>query len=184
MTDTIKKWGMLIDSSKCIGCHSCTVACQNQNELPPRDNFNRIEEREYGKFPNFSRRFLPVQCQHCDNPPCVKVCPVGASYKRQDGVVMVDAQKCIGCKYCLLSCPYNVRVISEEYGHVHKCNFCIEMVLKGEKPACVTTCPMGVRVFGDLNDPGGEISIALAKVSHIRLLKELNTKPSIYYVIK
>ena len=113
------KWGMLIDASKCVGCHACRIACQNQNRLKVREYYNRIEEQESGEFPDYSRRFIPIQCQHCDNPPCVKVCPVGACYKREDGVVFVDREKCIGCKYCVLACPYNAPVIQEDEEYVH-----------------------------------------------------------------
>ena len=85
-----------------------------------KEAYNHIEEREYGRFPSYTREFLPVQCQHCDNPPCVKVCPTGASHKRKDGVVLVDEKKCVGCKYCMVACPYSVRVISEEHGVYRK----------------------------------------------------------------
>ena len=87
------------------------------------ESYNHLEEREYGTFPNYNREFIPVQCQHCDNPPCVKVCPTGASYKRKDGIVLVNKDQCIGCKYCLAACPYNVRIITKE-GYIEKCRFC------------------------------------------------------------
>ncbi len=181
MANKKTKWGMLIDVSKCIGCHACRISCQNQNELKVREYYNRIEEQESGRFPNYNRRFLPVQCQHCDNPPCVKVCPTGASYKREDGVVLINKAKCIGCKYCIVACPYDVRIIHEEEGYIHKCRFCIEFVEKGGIPACVTTCPMGVRVFGDLRDPDSEISKLIIKKMPGKLRGDLDTKPSIFY---
>lgn len=124
-----------------------------------------------------------MQCQHCDNPPCVSVCPTGASYKRPDGIVAINAQKCIGCKYCILSCPYNVRVISEAGGFVHKCSFCATLIEKNQLPACTSTCPTSVRVFGDLNDPNSEITKLIATKKTILIGKDLNTKPSIYYII-
>jgi len=175
------RYGMFIDATKCVGCHACRMACQNQNELPPEENFNRIEEREYGRFPNFNREFIPVQCQHCENPPCLTVCPTGATYKRKDGVVLVDDKKCVGCKYCMVACPYSARVISKGKGIVEKCRFCIEMVEKGGQPACVTTCMTGVRTFGDLNDPKSKISIKIGRFKARALRADMNTRPSIFY---
>jgi Fe-S-cluster-containing dehydrogenase component len=179
----LHKWVMIIDPNKCVLCHACTIACQNQNSLASEEFFNRLEEREQGSFPNYIRRSIPVQCQHCDNPPCVDVCPVGASYKRKDGVVMVNFDKCIGCKYCILACPYGVRQVNREKGYIHKCTFCIEFVEQGQKPACQTTCPMGVRTFGDLNDPADPVHAILASKKTVKLLAELKTLPSIYYIV-
>lgn len=174
------RYGMIIDESKCVGCHACRLACQNQNGLRQNESYNHLEEREYGVFPNYTREFLPVQCQHCDNPPCVTVCPTGASHKRKDGVVLVNEKDCIGCKYCIAACPYKVRIIKKE-GYIEKCRFCIEFVEEGEKPACMTTCMSGVRIFGDLDDPNSEIT----RTIHTHRLKQfkadLNTKPRIYY---
>ncbi len=176
------RYGMVIDETKCVGCNACRVACQNQNHLSEYEAYNHLEEREYGAFPNYSREFLPVQCQHCDNPPCVKVCPTRASYKRKkDGVVLVDQGKCIGCKYCIAACPYNVRIIDEEEGYIEKCRFCIEFVEEGGIPACVTTCMTGVRLFGDLDDPNSEVSRLIVKHKLKQFKVELNTRPRIYY---
>jgi Fe-S-cluster-containing dehydrogenase component len=175
------RYGMVIDESKCVGCNACRVACQNQNNLAPYEAYNHLEEREYGTFPNYAREFLPVQCQHCDDAPCVKVCPTGASHKRPDGVVLVDKNKCIGCKYCIAACPYNVRIIKEDGGYIEKCRFCIDFVEKGEKPACMTTCMTGVRMFGDLDDPNSEISRFIARNKLKQFKAEINTKPRIYY---
>ena len=174
------RYGMIIDESKCVGCYACRVACQTQNRRAAQEGYNRLEEREYGKFPDYAREFLPVQCQHCDNPPCVKVCPTGASHKRKDGVVLVNKDHCIGCKYCIAACPYNVRIIKKE-GYIEKCRFCVEFVTKGEKPACVTTCMTGVRKFGDLDDPHSEVSRYLGKNRLRQFKAELNTRPRIYY---
>jgi tetrathionate reductase subunit B len=175
------RYGMVIDETKCVGCYSCRVACQNQYNLAENESYNHLEEREYGTFPNYTREFRPVQCQHCDNPPCVKVCPTGASYKRkEDGIVLVDKDKCIGCKYCIAACPYNVRIISKE-GYIEKCRFCIDFVEKGGQPACMTTCMTGVRMFGDLDDPNSDISQYIVKHKLTQFKAELNTKPRIYY---
>jgi Fe-S-cluster-containing dehydrogenase component len=176
------RYGMVIDETKCVGCYACRVACQNQNHLTPTAAYNFLDEREYGTFPDVQREFQPIQCQHCDNPPCVSVCPTGASYKRADGIVLVNPADCIGCKYCIAACPYDVRIINEK-GFVEKCRFCIEFVEEGGTPACATTCMTGVRIFGDLDDPKSEISRYIAKNRHhLRYFKgTLNTKPRIYY---
>jgi Fe-S-cluster-containing dehydrogenase component len=171
---------MVIDETKCVGCHACRVACQNQNQLAENEAYNHLEEREYGTYPNYTREFLPVQCQHCDNPPCVKVCPTGASRKRKDGMVLVDENKCIGCKYCVAACPYKARVVKKE-GYVGKCRFCIEFVERGEKPACVTACMTGVRMFGDLDDHTSDIFQYISKNKLKQFKTELNTQPRIYY---
>lgn len=171
------KYAMCIDPNKCIGCNACRVACQMQWSLSPSVYFNRLEEHVEGEYPKLSSIFVPVQCQHCDKPPCEKVCPTKATYKREDGVVLIDADKCIKCKYCMAACPYNARVINEQ-GMPQKCSFCAEYVAKGEKPACVSTCMCGVRIFGDIDDPGSEISKYLA--SH----KTVNIQgTSMYYVL-
>lgn len=176
------RYGMAIDETKCVGCYACRVACQNQNNLRAHEAYNHLEEREYGVFPDYRRVFLPVQCQHCDNPPCVHVCPTRASIKRSDGVVLVIEENCIGCKYCIAACPYNVRIIKKE-GYIEKCRFCIEFVEAGLEPACMTTCMTNVRIFGDLDDPNSRISRYVAENRHrLRQFKgELNTRPRIFY---
>ncbi|NWF53488.1 MAG: 4Fe-4S dicluster domain-containing protein [Syntrophaceae bacterium] len=174
------RYGMVIDETKCVGCHACRVACQNQNGLSAKESYNHLEEREYGAFPNYNREFIPVQCQHCDNPPCVKVCPTGASYKRTDGIVLVDKDKCIGCKYCIAACPYNVRIIKPE-GYIEKCRFCLGLLEKDDKPACVSTCMTKVRTFGDLDDPNSEVSRMIVKQRLKQFKADLNTRPRIYY---
>jgi Fe-S-cluster-containing dehydrogenase component len=110
----------------------------------------------------------------------VKVCPTGASHKRKDGIVLVDKDQCIGCKYCIVACPYNVRIIKQE-GYIEKCRFCLEFIEKGEKPACVTTCMTGVRTFGDLEDPDSEVSRLIVKQRLKQFKADLNTRPRIYY---
>lgn len=177
------KYAMFIDPNKCTGCHACRIACQMQWGLPPSMNFNRLEECEEGKYPNLTRVITPVQCQHCDDPPCQRVCPTGATYKRADGIVLIDAKKCIGCKYCMISCPYDARVINE-HGVPEKCRFCAEYIEKGEVPACVSTCMCGVRTFGDLEDPDSPIHKAMEGKEVEHLLPHLETHPRIFYAKK
>ena len=171
---------MFIDPNRCTGCNACRIACQAQWGLAPTLKFNSLIEQETGKYPKVQRLITPVQCQHCDDAPCQKVCPTGATYKREDGIVLIDAQKCIGCKYCMVACPYNARVINE-HGVPEKCRFCAEYVVNGETPACVSTCMNDVRVFGDLDDPGSPLHELLKNQDLIQLRADLQTKPRIYY---
>lgn len=104
-----RKWSMTIDLRKCIGCHSCTVGCMSENKLPPGVVYRPVKEEEGGKFPNVTIKFLPRPCMQCENPPCIAVCPVNASWKREDGIVVIDYKKCIGCRFCIAACPYGAR---------------------------------------------------------------------------
>lgn len=174
------KYAMFIDPNRCTGCHACRVACQMQWSLSPETFYNRLEQYENGKYPDLRRAIIPVQCQHCENPPCQQVCPTGATYKRDDGIVLIDPDKCIGCKYCMVACPYNARMLNE-HGVAEKCRFCAEYVVKGETPACVSTCMNDVRVFGDLEDPASPIHAALANQEVEQLLSGCNTGPRIFY---
>lgn len=171
------KYAMLINPNNCTGCNACRIACQMQWSLPPELYFNRLEEHLEGKYPALKRAVVPVQCQHCVDPPCRTVCPTHATYKRADGIVLVDPDKCIGCKYCIAACPYDVRMVTER-GLVEKCSFCAVHVDNGEIPACVSTCMCEVRTFGDLEDPQSELSqkIASSKVINIQ-------GTSMYYVL-
>lgn len=175
------RYGIAVDTTKCIGCHACRVACQNQNDLKFNEAFNWIKERDTGKFPAYGSEFVPVQCNHCQNAPCQRVCPTGATYTTAEGVVLVNPKTCVGCKYCMEACPYKVRIIKHHEGIVDKCRFCIEMVREGGIPACVTTCPTQVRVFGDLDDPNSEISRFVTEFRAQPLRPDLGTHPKIFY---
>jgi len=198
------RYGMVIDLNRCIGCHACAMACKAENGTPPEVWWSKVLTQEIGKFPNASMDFLPLLCMHCENAPCVGVCPTGASYKRPDGIVAVDYDKCMGCKYCQVACPYDARSLVDEIkpyysefgftpyeelmyqkhqaGVVEKCNFCVERVERGEEPACVTTCPAYARHFGDLDDPNSEVSKLIAQRNGYQLMPELGTNPSVYYL--
>lgn len=176
------RYGMVIDLTKCLACNACTVACQAQNQLDDHERWVRVESEETGRFPAVTQRFLTVQCMHCENPPCVRVCPTKASYKLREGFVLINPDLCVGCKYCVVSCPYQARVFNEEKGIPSKCIFCRPRVQKGVQPACVIACPTGARLFGDLADPGSEISKLITKKKASQLRPDLRTGPSIHYV--
>ena len=182
MSKTAKKWGMVIDLRKCIGCHSCSVACKTENEVPPAVFRSWVKLMDKGVYPNARSLSLPVLCNNCENAVCVKVCPVKASYKRDDGIVMVDPHKCVGCKYCMAACPYQVRHLNPIRRYVQKCSFCYQRVDAGLMPACVETCPAKARVFGDLNDPSSEIVKLLIENPTSVLKPDSGTKPNVFYI--
>jgi tetrathionate reductase subunit B len=177
------QYGMLIDLRKCVGCQSCSIACKSEFDVPLGVTRSWVEYVEKGVYPNVGRTFLPRLCNHCSDPPCVSVCPTGATYKReQDGIVIVDTGVCIGCKYCILACPYDARFLNPVTRFADKCDFCIHRVAKGLTPSCVNTCPAGARVFGDLNDPDSLISKTIAQNRVSVLRPEMGTQPNVYYI--
>lgn len=175
---------MLIDLSLCIGCNACVVACKRENDVPLTKFNTWIEsfdvERPDGRI---ARANVPKQCNHCEDAPCVKVCPTGASYKAEDGTVQVDMEKCIGCKYCMAACPYQVRVFNEETGTVDKCRFCtVSAETSGTQMcSCVEACLTGARLFGDLDDPESDIAQEIAATNAQPIAGDL-TKAKIFYV--
>jgi tetrathionate reductase subunit B len=178
-----KQYGMLIDTRRCIGCHTCSVACKSEFDVPLGFTRSWVEYTEKGTYPNVSRNFLPRLCNHCRHPPCVDVCPTGATYKRkQDGIVVVDSGLCIGCKYCIQACPYDARFLNPVTGVADKCDFCIHRVSKGLDPACVNSCIGGARIFGDISDPTSEISRLLATNPTTVLRPGKGTEPNVYYI--
>ena len=176
-----KRYGMLIDLSACIGCSACAVACKQENDIPLGCFNTWVESWDAGVYPNVTRANMPKQCNHCADAPCVKVCPTGASYRTEDGVVLVDADKCIGCKYCMAACPYQVRWVNEA-GEVDKCTSCYHRITNGLLPACVSTCVTNARFFGDLNDPNSDISKKIAQLGSEGLYADLGLNPSLTYV--
>lgn len=187
--DASKYWAMLIDVRRCIGCQACTMTCIQENAVP-EGNFRTIvssysvkmsdnpAEQQAGAY------VLPRLCNHCDNPPCVPVCPVGATFKRKDGIVVVDSDRCVACAYCVQACPYDARFINPVTHKADKCTFCLHRVDAGLLPGCVETCVGGARIFGDLNDPNSEIRQRMeAHQGELKVLKpEMKTEPRVYYI--
>lgn len=181
-----ERFAIVLDTRRCIDCKACTVACKAENDVPVGKETYRnwvTEEPLRGTYPNLGQSFSPSQCNQCANPPCNTVCPTSATGITKSGIVTVNPVKCIGCKYCMLACPYDARFYDSEKGIIDKCTFCLQRTLVGGIPACVETCPTKVRTFGDLNDPKSEVSILLAKNKHRVLKPELGTKPFLFYLI-
>lgn len=201
-----RKWGMVIDLNKCLpDCNACLEACRKENNVAlhgdKRWDIHWIRKVKIkGKHPASSvEKSVPLLCNHCEHPPCVKVCPVKASYKRDDGIVIVDHHRCIGCRYCLIACPYNARYFNFKgnsqwpnrdypkrmHGVSESCTFCAHLVDQGKKPACVDACERikhEALVFGDLNDPDSDVSRLIAGNFARGIREDLGTKPKVYYI--
>ncbi len=176
------RFGMAIDTKKCVGCMDCVVACKTENDVPEGYNRDWITQESNGKFPEIQLEIRSERCNHCEDAPCVDCCPTGASHIHElGGVVLVTHNECIGCKACVASCPYDARFINPE-GYADKCTFCIHRVEKGQDPACVSVCPTHCMTFGDLDDPNSNISkLVNSRKWHV-LIPEAGTKPQIYYL--
>lgn len=176
------RYGMLINTQNCIGCYTCRVSCQRQNGLIPTEDFIHYEFKESGKYPHVSTECIPVQCMHCEDAPCEKVCPTHATYTDENGVVKVDQDLCIGCKYCMAVCPYQARVINEETGTVDKCRLCASEFGEDEPNcSCVAACLTDARMVGDLDDPQSEISRAIVDYNAQPLMGDA-TNSKLFYV--
>jgi len=198
-------WGMGIDINKCIGCGRCSSACKVENDVPKEPFFFRTWVERYhilengetiidspnGAVDGFKKKpededvlrsfFVPKLCNHCENPPCVQVCPVGATYQSADGVVLVDADYCLGCRYCIQACPYGARFLHPVTRTAEKCTFCYHRVVRGEEPACVEACPTEARIFGELEQKASPLH-QFKRMNHIGVLKPaLNTEPKVFY---
>ena len=214
-TLTAKRWAMAVDPSKCpTGCVDCIAACHGAHNVPdfgnPKDEVKWIWREEFPHiFPDENHSYLPttarslrpvVLCNHCSNPPCVRVCPTKATFQRQDGIVMMDYHRCIGCRLCMAACPYGARSMNyrdprpfiakinpdfptRTRGVVEKCNFCEERLANGLLPACVVACKSKALVFGDLENPQSEIRLLLGKRFNLRRRANLGTRPQIYYIV-
>jgi len=176
------RYAMAIDLAACVGCAACAVACKLENEVPPGVARLWIRLEETGTFPDLGLQCRPEQCLHCDAPPCVPVCPTGASYVTADGVVLVDPETCIACGACIAACPYDARYFDPR-GFVSKCTFCEHRVAEGRMPACVETCPTLCRTFGDLDDPHSEINDVIRAARRVDVLRpDQGTRPKLLYL--
>jgi molybdopterin-containing oxidoreductase family iron-sulfur binding subunit len=201
---------MVVDTTRCVSCNNCSIACKVENNLPDGVWWNKAVtvggEEMYtpaGEYPNnLSMKFYTYACQHCETPACVAVCPTESTHKRDDGIIYQDYESCIGCKLCLEACPYTgVRTFNETAPQyfldfavgdadvlphqekvVEKCTFCFHRIDRGERPACVDICRALARFFGDLDDPESEVSKLIASRPYYQLLTERGTGPSIYFL--
>ena len=197
-----------INLDRCVGCHTCALSCKMQNNVPEGMLWNRVLTEDcdvmdgaLGTYPNVTRTFLPVACQHCQNAACQRVCPTGATYKDDKGRVEIDYDKCIGCRMCMAACPYNartfnwnepVRATGASYGDarvperargvMEKCTLCKERTDEGDEPMCVRCCPADARIFGDLDDPDSAVSRLRRDQGAEVLLEDKGTRPQVFYV--
>jgi Fe-S-cluster-containing dehydrogenase component len=195
---------LVIDLNVCVGCHACVTSCKQWNTSgsagplvdehaygadPTGTFFNRVQTFEVGEFPETQTVHFPKSCLHCEDPPCVPVCPTGASYKRkEDGIVLVDYDKCIGCNYCAWACPYGVRELDEQRKVMTKCTLCVDRIHDQtlpeaeRQPACVMACPTNARLFGDVHDPDSVVSVAIRERGGYALMPEAGTSPANHYL--
>jgi len=209
-----EKWAMVIDVKACIGCRRCVYACVKENNIGRDSGFTYIQVLEmepgaielegstldYEQGGRTDKWYMPVQCMQCAKPTCVLGCPVIATWKEPDGIVVVDYDKCIACRNCMITCPYDARhfnwvephvppkevnpavPLEKKAGVVEKCTFCVQRTRKGLTTACTEACPVGARTFGDLNDPDSDVSVLLRTRRVFRLKEELGNEPMIWYV--
>jgi Fe-S-cluster-containing dehydrogenase component len=197
-----RRWAMVIDLATCDGCDDCVVVCREHHRIGADRDWIRIYRMQ--DSPEAAPYWFPKPCYHCDNPPCTKVCPVGATFKRTDGLVLIDSERCIGCRFCMAACPYSARVFNwsrpepagtpnatrRRIGTVEKCDFCADGLPHGELPHCVTACTMGAVYFGDANEDAvtngrGEterLSQLLHDRAGYRFHEDLGTQPRVYYL--
>ncbi|MDR3763881.1 MAG: 4Fe-4S dicluster domain-containing protein [Acidobacteriota bacterium] len=176
----------VIDLDRCIGCQGCHVACKQENGVSLGLYWNRVLTMgPNGRFPKVEMYFLPVMCQECSNPPCVQVCPTGASQQMPDGIVLIDKAKCIGCELCVKACPYGSRTLNPETKVVEKCTTCVQLRESGSDPACVINCPGRCRFFGDTSDPNSTVSVAIKKAGaeNVHSLPDSGNHPSVKYIL-
>ncbi len=192
------KWAMVMDLRRCVGCQACVVACKSENKVPLGVFRTVVQVQESGHMekddagivitengnyaPNVKKSMLPLMCNHCEIPACVAACPVKATFKRQDGVVLIDYQKCIGCGTCIQACPYGMRFFNPVQKTADKCTLCVHRINAGLAPACVTSCVGRARIFGDLLDPKSEVSRLVAANPASRLKIREGTNPQVYYI--
>ncbi|MEM1416036.1 MAG: 4Fe-4S dicluster domain-containing protein [Myxococcota bacterium] len=175
-------YGFVIDNRSCIGCHACSTACKSENEVPLGVYRTWVKTTETGTFPDTQRHFQVTRCNHCANPPCTRICPTGAMYQRDDGIVEFDAEACIGCKACLQACPYDAIHIDPETHTAAKCHFCAHRIEVGLEPSCAVVCPTHAIIAGDMDDPSSEISRVLSREKVTVRKPEQGTAPKVFYI--
>jgi len=175
-------YGFVINNDTCIGCHACSTACKSENAVPLGVQRTWVKSVETGVYPNVRRSFQVTRCNHCANPPCVRICPVTAMYQRDDGIVEFDPDVCIGCKACMQACPYDAIYVDPDTGSIAKCHYCAHRVEVGLEPACVIVCPEHAILAGDLDDPDSEIARTLAANKVTVRRPEQGTAPKLYYI--
>jgi Fe-S-cluster-containing dehydrogenase component/formate-dependent nitrite reductase membrane component NrfD len=176
------RYGFVIDQRRCIGCHACTVACKEENRVPLGAFRTWVKYVERGSFPNTRRYFAVLRCNHCDDAPCVTICPTVALYRRADGIVDFDGARCIGCKSCMQACPYDALYLDGSTGTAAKCNYCAHRIEVGLEPACVIVCPEQAIIAGDLDDPTSRIGTLVAREPVQVRKAEQGTKPKVFYL--
>jgi Fe-S-cluster-containing dehydrogenase component len=178
------RYAMVTDLTKCVGYQACTAACNSEWDVPPGYARTRVlPTGAVGSFPNLRSAFYVAQCNHCDDPPCVKPCPSGATFQGADGIVKIDKDLCIGCGFCVQACPYEARYLNPATEKVDKCDFCAGRLERGLQPACVTTCTAHAKYFGDLEDPSSEVyQLVYGKGASRIESDEVKVGPNVYYL--
>jgi len=175
------RYGMTVDERLCVTCNACVIACKNENRVPDGEARCWTVQEERGTFPLLSLATRSERCNHCENAPCVSACPTGASFVADGGIVAVNHDKCIGCKACIVACPYEARYLHPD-GTVDKCSFCIHRVRAGKEPACVAVCPTTALTFGDLDDPSSTVHRQLQRRQFVVSKPEEDTKPKLFFL--
>lgn len=178
---------IVVNLDRCTGCFGCEIACKMENNVALGQRWSKVfTVGPVGEYPNMTRYALPTMCQQCKDAPCVHVCPTGASYRDSNtNVVLVDKEKCIGCKYCMMACPYGVRSWNKTEKCVEKCTLCGQLTSAGKLPACVKSCAAGARFYGDLDDPNSDVSKELAKypAEAVHTLEDQGNGPCMHYIL-
>jgi Fe-S-cluster-containing dehydrogenase component len=176
------RYAMTMDTRRCVGCNACVLGCKAENALPEKGFRDWVVTETTGRFPTLAMQIRSERCNHCTHAPCVSNCPTGASHVNAGGTVIVDYDRCSGCKACLAACPYGARYIHTT-GYIDKCTFCLHRVERGLSPACVSNCPTKALTFGDLADPNSEVLGLLRKRQHKVLKPELGLEPNHFFLL-